>query len=199
MVAGSIDESIAALKTHDRVKAQQVSDYDKNINKLRFEIEEDAYKLLALQQPVSTDMRLIVATISVVTNLERIGDYAAGIARLVLRIGSQSDVIPVSEFDQMGRILKGMLEDAIRAYTQRDTHAAEGVIERDEQINELHKLVYEHVIARMTQDAAAIQDGTFSLWISHNLERIGDRCANICERVNYVVTGELTHQHAHAE
>ncbi len=199
MVAGSIDESITALKTHDRVKAQQVSDYDAQINRLRFEIEEESYLLLALQQPVSSDMRMIVATISVVTNLERIGDYAAGIARLVLRLSERYDVIPVTEFDEMGRILKGMLEDAVRAYTQRDQPIAQSVIERDSQINQLHKLVYDTMITRMTNDANMVENGTFALWISHNLERIGDRCANICERVNYLVTGELTHQHAHAE
>jgi phosphate transport system protein len=199
MVAGSIDESITALKTRDHVKAQQVSDYDAQINKLRFEIEEEAYKILALQAPVSSDMRMIVATISVVTNLERIGDYAAGIARLVLRMTDRFEIVPMPEFDKMGQILKGMLEDAIYAYTERNQSAAMSVIERDEQVNQLHKLVYETLITRMTHDANMVENGTFALWISHNLERIGDRCANICERVNYLVTGELTHQHAHAE
>lgn len=195
MVAASIDNSISALKEHDLSLAARVDQADSKINLFRFQIEEEAYTLLALQQPVSHDMRFIVSTISVVTNLERIGDYAAGIARLVLRMGENYNAVPLPEFDQMGVILQDMLAHSIQAYVNQDQPGARAVITRDAEVDRLHKLIYQTLITRMTHNTSDIENGTFALWISHNLERIGDRCANICERVDYLVTGELVHDH----
>ncbi len=195
MVAGSIEDSITALKQHNLELARRVDCYDAEINRVRFEIEEDAYRLLALQAPVSHDMRFIVATISVVTNLERIGDHAAGIARLVLRMGENPFPMQLPEFDAMAATLKAMLGDAIQAYTRQDQPIADSVIARDVAIDRLHKDIYEKLIAMMTTENSTVENGTFALWISHNMERIGDRCANICERVNYLVTGDLVKPH----
>jgi phosphate transport system protein len=191
MVAIAIDDSITALKRHDLALAQRVSDNDTPINQLRFQIEESAYNLLALQQPVGGDMRFIVATISVVTNLERIGDYAAGIARLILRMGEHGSPLPMKEFDEMNTLLKTMLTDSVRAYREENQPVAKAVIERDHEVDRLHRLIYETLITRMSHDSSLVESGTFSLWISHNLERMGDRTANIAHRVNYLVTGDL--------
>jgi phosphate transport system protein len=191
MVKGSIENSLKALRTHDLELAKKVDQYDSEINAHRFMIEEETYQILALQQPVGHDMRFLVATLSIVSNLERIGDYAAGIARLVLRLDDQGICLPVAEFERMSGILQTMLGNAIQAYSRQDQPIAEAVIHQDVEVDAIHHAIYDQLMAQMSSNAAVAQPGTYSLWIAHNLERMGDRCANICERVNYVVTGEL--------
>jgi phosphate transport system protein len=191
MVSHSLTQSMQALQAHDLTIAREIDVYDSQINERRFAIEEEAYRLLALQQPVSVDMRRIVATVSVVTNLERMGDHAAGNARLAIRMGEGQRAEVCPEFAQMTLLLQSMLDDSIKAFIDRDLTLARSVIKRDADIDRLHKQAYERLIAVMTSDPSQVESGTQLLWISHNLERIGDRCATICERVNYLVTGDL--------
>ncbi len=195
MVSGSIENSMRALFAHDHELARAVDTCDTHINRRRLEIEEMAYTLLACQQPVSSDMRTIVASVSVVTNLERIADHAAGIARLVLRMSSDHPIEPLLEFGQMADLAKSMLKDAITAYVSHDLELAQSVIKRDVQVDKWHHAVYGRLIKQMSLNPEYIEPGTAALWVSHNLERMGDRCANICERVIYLVTGELQRRH----
>ena len=185
--------SSRALQQHDLELAQRVSDFDSQINTKRFIIEEQAYQLLALQQPNAKDMRQIVAGVSVVTNLERIGDHCAGIARLVIRMGVQPKIPVPAEFEMMSAIGQWLTRNAMTAFATSDEALAQTVIARDGEIDGIHNQVHKSLIAKMTSDPAAIETGTLLLWVSHNFERIGDRATNIARRVAYLVKGDLLH------
>lgn len=194
MVESELVDAVKALQTRDVLRAQRVSVYDKRINRFRYDIEEQAYELLALQQPFARDMRYIVTTVSVVTNLERMGDHAAGIARLVLRM-KQTEPAPaiyMPAFDDMCKLAVKNLRDAVQALTMQDAVLAHAVIERDSQIDQLHNEVSRRLIQTMTDNPATIESATMLLWVSHNLERFADRINNICQRIIYLVTGQLS-------
>ncbi|HRE48488.1 MAG TPA: phosphate signaling complex protein PhoU [Aggregatilineales bacterium] len=194
-LASMVDQAIArsayALVDRDMALAQQINASDDAINRLRFTIEESCYNLLATQQPNSTDLRIVVGTVSVATNLERIGDHAAGVARLVLRIADAPALSPLVALPQMAEISRWMVGQAVKAFDERTILLAEQVIERDDQVDLLNRKVYDDLITLMMATPAVIERATLLLWVAHNYERIGDRATNICERAIYVTTGEL--------
>ncbi len=196
LVVAQVQQATQALRDRDMALARRVEAFDATINRMRYDIEEQSYTLLALQQPNSHDMRSIVATVSVVTNLERMGDHAAGIARLALRMDGMACYTPVAEFNQMAEIAAANLRDAMTALATEDTILARAVVSRDAEVDELHKVVYDRLIKRMADDASNIECATMMLWVSHNLERYSDRISNICERIVYLSTGELFKQRA---
>ncbi|MCC7450396.1 MAG: phosphate signaling complex protein PhoU [Anaerolineae bacterium] len=191
MTDRAIADSIKALIDRDAALAQQVSSTDAKLNELRYQIEERAYTLIATQQPNATDLRVIVGAANVAINLERIGDHAAGIARLTMRMADQPLLKPLIDVPQMAEVARSMVRDSVTAFLSQDTALAEQVVQRDEQIDRLHQQVYTDLIGFMTKDPSTVERATFLLWVSHNLERIGDRATNICERAIYVATGEL--------
>lgn len=191
MVDQAIAHSIQALVERDFVLASATSANDLNLNRARFNIEEACYSLLATQQPAASDLRVVVGTVAVATNLERIGDHAAGVARLVLRMADAPFPHPLVSLPQMGEIGRLMVRQSVEAFCNRATALAEAVMERDHQIDLLHGQVYRDLVALMTQNPSLIERATHLLWVSHNYERIGDRATNICERAIYVTTGEL--------
>lgn len=196
LVVAQVRQATQALRDRDMALARRVDVFDATINRMRYEIEEQCYTLLALQQPNSHDMRSLVATVSVVTNLERMGDHAAGIARLVLRMDGMACRIQVAEFDEMAEIAAANLRDAMTALATEDKILARAVVSRDAEIDELHKAVYDRLIKWMAEDTSSVECATMMLWVSHNLERYADRISNICERILYVITGELVEQRA---
>ncbi len=191
MTDRAIADSIKALIDRDADLARQVSNNDVRLNELRYQIEEHAYTLIATQQPNATDLRIIVGAANVAINLERIGDHAAGIARLTIRMADQPLLKPLIDVPQMAEIGRSMVRDSVNAFLNQDAALAEQVVQRDQQIDRLDKQVYNELIGFMTKDPSTIERATFLLWVSHNLERIGDRATNICERAIYVATGEL--------
>jgi phosphate transport system protein len=191
LVVTQVLQAVQALQTYDMDAARRINSFDETINRLRYELEETCYTLLALQQPNSRDMRRIVSTVSIVTNLERMGDHAAGIARLALRMETAPCNIRVPEFDEMAAMAVASLRDAMTALTTWDKALAQAVIDRDADIDRLHKRVYDHLIKTMTKDTSTIKCATTMLWVSHNLERYADRISNICERILYLITGNL--------
>jgi phosphate transport system protein len=191
MVESQLVSAMKALRHGDPELAQRVDDYDKQINARRYEIEEHAYTLLALQSPMARDMRRIVATVSVVTNLERMGDHAAGIARLVLRMERTGCQVNCTPLDEMERLAILGLRDAMTALQTSDLPLTRAVFTRDDQIDALHQAVYDELIKTMTTAPATIECATMLLWVSHNLERFADRICNICDRVLYLITGDL--------
>jgi phosphate transport system protein len=192
-VEHQLQEAIGALHGHDLEAARLVDTFDAQVNQLRYRIEEDAYTILALQQPNGRDMRRIVASVSITTNLERMGDHAAGIARLVDRMDGLTSpaCLPVPAFTRMADLAATSLRDTMRALTNQDADLARDVARRDDQIDALHKETYDLLISTMTEDPASIECATLLLWVSHNLERYADRISNICERIVYVATGHL--------
>jgi len=191
MVDSAIVRSIRALVERDCDLAQQVSIDDAALNVIRYGLEDRAYTMIATQHPIGQDLRAAVAAVSVATNLERMGDHAAGIARLTLRLCDQPLIKPLVDLPNMADIVRYMMRDAVNAYLRRDVALAEQVVAQDVQINRLHNQIYHELLTYMTRDPSIIERATFLLWVSHSLERIGDRAKNICERAIYVTTGEL--------
>ncbi len=194
-LASMVDQALAlamrALVERNAALAAQVSANDQQLNRLRYDIEEQCYRLLAMQHPSATDLRQLVGTVSVATNLERIGDHAAGVARLALRMVDAPPPRPLVDIPQMAVIGREMVRGAVQAFVTRDVRLAESIIQRDVEIGQLQERAFRELIDLMTETPHVIERATFLLWISHNLERVGDRATNICERAIYVATGEI--------
>ncbi|HET7700687.1 MAG TPA: phosphate signaling complex protein PhoU [Candidatus Limnocylindria bacterium] len=195
LVDDSIERSILALITLDQRLAGLVIAEDQAINRLRFQIEDRAIHLIATQQPIAGDLRFTIAVLMVVTELERMGDYAAGIARIVQLHDGRPLLKPLVDIPEMARIVRQMLRDAIDAFLRRSEHAAERVALQDDEIDRLYGSVYRELLTYMVNDTATIDRATWLLWAAHNLERMGDRIQNICERTVYEVTGVMRELH----
>lgn len=191
LVDAAIQQALRALRQQDIGLAHHVVDNDLRINKLRYQIEEDAYHLIARQQPTARDLRGIIASIHIAIELERIGDYAAGIGTLVIQMSNDALLKPLVDIPRMVDISRQMLRTALNAYVHWDEEQARKTILRDQEIDVLDDRVYHELITLMVEDKRNIGRATFMLWISHNVERIGDRITNICERTIYMVTGEI--------
>jgi phosphate transport system protein len=191
MVDQAITDSIKSLVNRNADLARQVSVNDSVLNDLRYTVEEQCYRVIATQQPNATDLRVLVGAVSVATNLERIADHAAGIARLTLRMVDQPLVKALVDIPQMAEIDREMVKGAVDAFLRHDAVLAEQIVKRDDEVDRLHDQIYQELIGFMTKDPSTVERATFLLWVSHNLERIGDRATNICERAVYVATGEL--------
>lgn len=191
MVDAAIQKSLRALRQQDIGLAHHIIDDDARINRLRYQIEEHAYHLIARQQPTARDLRGIIASIHIAIELERIGDYAAGIATLVIQMSNDPLLKPLVDIPRMIEISRQMLRAALNAYLHWDEEQARKTIARDQEIDVLDDQVYHELINLMVNDKNNIGRATFMLWISHNVERIGDRITNICERTIYMVTGEV--------
>ena len=198
LVDVAIERSILALTTLDQRLAGLVIADDEGINKLRFDIEDKAINLIATQQPIAGDLRFVVAVLMVVSELERMGDYAAGIARIVQLHEGRPLLKPLVDIPEMARIVREMLRDAVDAFIRRNEHAAERVALQDDEVDRLYQLVYRELLTYMVNDTSTIDRATWLLWAAHNLERIGDRVQNICERTVYEVTGVMKELKLHA-
>ncbi len=189
-VENAIDQSIAALASGNVELAQQVIADDSEINRLRYLVEEQAQLVLATQAPTAGDLRRIIAAIHIASELERIGDHASGIARIVTRL----DEVPTTDLDwarlpKMAKRAETMLHEAITAFTEGDAEAATAIAKRDQKINRHYRKFFSEAVAHMSEEEK-VQMATYMLWVAHNLERIGDRSTNIAERVIFMVTGE---------
>lgn len=191
LVDEAIKDAIEALMKRDNNLARQVIKNDNIINDLRYQVEEQCYVLLATQQPLAGDLRRVAATISIVTNMERMADHAAGVASLSIKLNDEPKLKAYVDLPRMAEIARDMLRRALDGYITADAEKAFLVAKDDQQINQLDEQVLRELLSYMIEDPRNIRRATYLLWISHNLERIGDRCKNICERVVYVATGEL--------
>ncbi len=192
MVDKAIARSVDALIRQDVAAAEQVIAADRTNNRQRWAIEEDALRILATQGPMAGDLRNVAAAIHIVTDLERMGDHAAGIAQIVIDTANEPLLKPLVDIPRMASISREMLNDAVTAYIEGDAVAAEAVALRDDEVDALYEQIYRELLAYMIADPATINRATRLLWVSHNLERVADRVTNICERVVFAVTGELT-------
>jgi phosphate transport system protein len=192
MVDQAIERSITALKTQDIQLARQIIVDDKKINAFRYQIENECYKLLATQQPTARDLRSIVTAIHIVVELERIGDHAEGIAKLAVELAKESMLKPLIDVPRMAEISREMMRASLNAYLDRNAEQARLTAERDREVDQLNDQVYRELLTFMLADPHNISRATYLLWVSHNLERIADRITNICERVIYMVTGEMS-------
>ena len=191
MVAKAILLSIDALKDRDLAVAKKIIANDAKINRKRFEIEEKCIQLIATQQPMAGDLRIIICILSIVTEVERIGDYAAGIAKIVVMIGDEPPLKPLIDIPRMVEKIVGMLHRSLDALVSRDADVARQVVAEDDEVDNLYNQVFGELLTYMIEDPKTITRATRLIWVAHNLERSADRITNICERVVFCVTGKM--------
>ena len=165
---------------------------DVQINAKRFELENDIIITIATTQPVMAgDLRLVASILEVVGELERMGDYAKGIARITLLMGNQPPVKPLIDIPRMVEIAVDMLHRAVTAFVNHDAEAARQIPPEDDQVDALYNQIYRELVTIMLNDPSTIDRANYLLWVAHNLERVADRVTNICERAIYTATGQL--------
>jgi phosphate transport system protein len=191
MVETAIMESVDALKRRDLESSRELIALDRRINEKRFAIEAEALAVIAMQQPVAIDLRMLAAVLDIADELERIGDYAKGIAKINLRIGEGPLVKPLIDIPAMARKACSMLHRALEAFIDRDVDLARALPGEDDEVDNLYNQVYRELMTYVIADPRTIEQANFLLWAAHNLERAADRVTNICERVLFTATGEL--------
>lgn len=191
MVARTVAASIEALAGRDANAAQQLIEADNDIDDKRYSIERDTLLLIATQQPLASDLRLVASILTIATELERIGDYCEGISSLALRLVAEPVELPLGDIQQMADVTERLLRAVLAAYRNRDLEAAGRVWAQDDDVDELYEQTFRKLLLQMTQDPSAVRRNTYLLWVAHNLERIADRVTNIAERIAFVVTGDV--------
>jgi phosphate transport system protein len=189
MVETAIYRSMDALKNRNLELAKQVMDDDQLIDQKRFEIEEQCIDLIVTQQPMASDMRIIIAVLNIIVDLERIGDHAEGTAKIAIMIGDQPPLKPLIDLPRMADMTGSMLRRVLVAFIHHDAESASKICQEDDAIDNLYDQVFRELLTFMAEDPKTITRATRLIWAGHNLERSADRVTNIAERVIYVVTG----------
>ncbi|HLO31044.1 MAG TPA: phosphate signaling complex protein PhoU [Anaerolineales bacterium] len=191
MVEQAILNSVDALKKRDLQASQEILESDKLVNQKRFEIENQLMILIATQQPMAHDLRLLASCMEIISELERMGDYAKGIANINIRMGDAPLLKPLIDIPRMAQIDADMLHRALTAYVNEDIEAARSIPIEDDEVDALYNQVYRELMTFVIADPTTIERANWLLWVAHNLERVADRVTNICERTVFIVTGEL--------
>jgi phosphate transport system protein len=191
MVESAIRQSVDILKRRDHEAAKQLREADLAINQKRYSIEDGVLTLIATQQPVAGDMRVLAAILEIAGELERLGDYAKGIAKISLLIGDEPLIKPLIDIPIMADRACEMLKSALDAFARRDVALAKAIPAKDAEVDQLFDLVYRELMDIIRADPRTIDQANHLLWAAHNLERTADRTLNVCERVVYMVTGEF--------
>lgn len=192
MVEKAILQSVDLLKRRDLAGARELMRQDRELNERRYAIERDCLTLIATQQPMASDLRVIAAILELATELERIGDYAKGIGKITLLLGDRPPLKPLIDIPRMADKACDMLHRALDAFVRRDVAAARAIPAEDDEVDALYNQVYRELITFIMTDPSCIERANYLLWVAHNLERTADRVTNICERTIFTVTGELT-------
>jgi len=191
MVEQAIFKSVEALKNRDLKLAREIISYDEKINEKRYAIENAILILMATQQPFAHDLRRMAAMLIVANELERMGDYAKGIAKTNLLLGISDVPIPIKEIEKMADLGVNMLHQAITSFIEEDTQKAMEIPKQDTAVDDLFNTAYHMIINAMIANPASIDQANLIMWVVHNLERFADRVSNICERTIFIKTGEL--------
>ena len=191
MVEKALVDSVELLKKQDLDGAQKLIAQDESINEKRFAIEADTLVQIATQQPMAGDLRVLASILDVASELERIGDYAKGIAKITLMIGQKPLIKPLIDLPRMAEKAADMLRRALNAFVRQDLTCADSIPNEDDEVDALYNQVYRELLTFIISDPRTIDQATLLLWVGHNLERAADRVTNICERVVFIVTGKL--------
>ncbi|MDD2252156.1 MAG: phosphate signaling complex protein PhoU [Dehalococcoidales bacterium] len=191
MVEKSIKRSIEALKNRDLELARQIIADDEAINNKRFDIEEQCVELIATQQPMAVDLRIIIAILNMLVDLERIGDHSEGIAKIAIMVGDEPPIKPLIDLPRMAEKSCQMLSEAMDAFINRDVVLAKKICDDDEEVDALYEQVFRELLIIMAENPKTIKRATRLIWVAHNLERSADRITNICERVVFIATGHM--------
>jgi phosphate transport system protein len=192
MVEQSLLDSVEALKKRDIHASEKISQFDGEINKKRFEIETQLMILIATQQPMAHDLRLLASSMEIISELERMGDYAKGIAKINIRMGDQPLLKPLIDIPRMAQKGADMLHRSLTAFVNEDLETARLLPVEDDEVDALYNQIYRELITFIIQDPKTIERANWLLWVAHNLERFADRVTNICERTVFIATGEMT-------
>lgn len=191
MVEHAIMKSVDALKKRDVKAAEAIIVEDKAINKKRFDLEDQLITLVATQQPMAHDLRLLASTLEIVSELERMGDYAKGIANINVRMGDEPLLKPLIDIPRMAQKGVDMLHRALSAYVSNDAATAKTIPIEDDEVDALYNQIYRELMVFVIEDPKNIERANWLLWVAHNLERFADRVTNICERTVYIVDGSF--------
>lgn len=192
MVEQAILASVDSLKKRDIKAAQKILDEDRLINQKRFEIENKLMILIATQQPMAHDLRLLASCMEIISELERMGDYAKGIANINVRMDDQPLLKPLIDVPRMAQKGVDMLHRALTAFVNEDIETARQIPVEDDEVDALYNQVYRELMTFVISDPKTIERANWLLWVAHNLERVADRVTNICERTIFIATGEMT-------
>ncbi|MCD4753776.1 MAG: phosphate signaling complex protein PhoU [Anaerolineaceae bacterium] len=191
MVEGMLIDTVLYLKARDFAGSERVIEMDKRVNEKRFQIEDEVLTIIALRQPYAGDLRALAAMLEFASELERIGDYAKGIAKINLLIGNQELVKPLIDIPLMCEKATFMLREVMKAYVRRDVELARAIPPMDDELDALYNQIYRELVTYILTTPSCLNQANYLLWAAHNLERTGDRVINLCERVVFTVTGEL--------
>jgi len=191
LVEQQIRGAVDSFKNRDANASREIVDTDNRVNEKRYMIEEQVLITIATQQPMARDLRLLASILEIAGELERIGDYAKGIATINIRMGNEELLTPLIKIPMMAEKCAGMLHRAINAFINEDVDEAQLIPLEDDEVDRLYNEVYDTMMKFIVKDENAIQRANWILWVAHNLERVADRVTNICERTIFTVTGEL--------
>jgi phosphate transport system protein len=188
--------AVEALLERDVAKAARVISNDRVIDELELELEEQCVSLLALQQPMARDLRMLTSALRIANDLERVGDHAVNIAESAERLSESRPITPEPEIVEMARLSRVMLSDAIEAFIRGDAAAGREICRRDDKVDALHKSVFRILLTHMMEDPHQIGSGMELFLVSRNLERVADLATNIAEDVVFLVEGKSIKHHA---
>lgn len=191
MAENAVLESVEALRIQDLARARALIEADKPINEKRFALENEALTLIATQQPMASDLRALAAVLELASELERIADYAKGIANIALMIGTDPLIKPLLDIPLMAKKACAMLHASLQAYVSQDVKLACQLPDKDAEVDALYEKVYRDLVALIIADQRVLDQAMRLTWVAHNLERVADRVGNICERVIFSITGRI--------
>jgi phosphate transport system protein len=191
MVETALYRAMDALKNRDLDLAKKVIGDDSKIDRKRYDIEEECIELIITQQPIASDLRIIIAVLNIIVDLERMGDHAEGIGKITVMIGEEPPLKPLIDLPRMTEKTGSMLRRSLEAFINRDAVAAQAIIDQDDEVDNLYDQVFRELLTFMAEDPSTITRATRLMWVGHNLERSADRVTNIAERVIYIVTGNI--------
>jgi phosphate transport system protein len=191
MVEDAVIKSVVSLKSRDTHLAKQIYHDDLLLNDKRYAIENAILIAIATQQPMARDLRQLASMLDVVQELERMGDYAKGIAKVTVKLQQIDINIPIIEIEMMAELAVGMLHKALTAFIEGDSQTASQIPFEDDAVDKLYENIYHQSVELMMADPQNIDHSNLIIWVGHNLERLADRVTNICERTVFISTGEL--------
>jgi len=192
-------ESVSALKRRDLGRAREIITEDRQVNRERFDIERDVLVMIATQQPAASDLRTLAAVLEIITELERIGDYAKGISKISLLIGDRPVLKPLIDIPRMTEKAVSMIHRALTAFSERDVDLAKAIPTEDDEVDSMYNQVYRELITYILADPSVLDQANYLMWAAHNIERAADRATNLCERVIFMVTGHMAELDTHEE
>lgn len=191
MVEEAVNKSVQSLKNRDVKLARKIYQHDIELNDKRFSIENAILIVIATQQPMARDLRQLASMLDIISELERMGDYAKGIAKVTIKLEKIELEIPIIQIEKMAELAVEMLHKALTAFINEDVHTASQIPFEDDAIDQLYEEIYRHAVQLMMSDPKLADYSNLIMWVGHNLERLADRVTNICERAVFIATGEL--------